>query len=410
MKRQNEPDWLDWCEPSLVRPLRKTDLVSLLRGLEGYELDDISFTLRIVGTRYGPEPAGIAEFMLKSALQHLQILDLTTLDLLARAAASPTPLPVDLESLQEKICALRSMGLLFSGTVHRQPVVVLPDEIRKGIALQINSEGRHQQATLNTQLLRACSRVLEYYGILAQADLYRIITQLGFQTDARQFDRLLNLVAAADFYASREDEQLWRHPTVDDADWLLEEHRARAALPFRPLNLELIQTPMISLPAFQDFRGLLQALGLANEDAEHLLGRYLYQVRNEHRDLAQRICDAVLMGLPADAEAPPGSILQHVERLRDQTPLWILKGHSPEDVRQLDIAVSTEALSSPFSESYAVDDRDDDDSDPDLDDLFDDSMFAEPSAEASAKALKIGRNEPCPCGSGKKYKKCCGKN
>ena len=23
-------------------------------------------------------------------------------------------------------------------------------------------------------------------------------------------------------------------------------------------------------------------------------------------------------------------------------------------------------------------------------------------------SIKIGRNEPCPCGSGKKYKKCCG--
>ncbi|NLA88007.1 MAG: hypothetical protein GX847_12155 [Clostridiales bacterium] len=23
--------------------------------------------------------------------------------------------------------------------------------------------------------------------------------------------------------------------------------------------------------------------------------------------------------------------------------------------------------------------------------------------------VKIGRNEPCPCGSGKKYKKCCGR-
>ena len=22
--------------------------------------------------------------------------------------------------------------------------------------------------------------------------------------------------------------------------------------------------------------------------------------------------------------------------------------------------------------------------------------------------MKIGRNDPCPCGSGKKYKKCCG--
>jgi preprotein translocase subunit SecA len=25
------------------------------------------------------------------------------------------------------------------------------------------------------------------------------------------------------------------------------------------------------------------------------------------------------------------------------------------------------------------------------------------------KDRKVGRNDPCPCGSGKKYKKCCGK-
>jgi len=27
-----------------------------------------------------------------------------------------------------------------------------------------------------------------------------------------------------------------------------------------------------------------------------------------------------------------------------------------------------------------------------------------------ARSMKVGRNEPCPCGSGRKYKKCCGKN
>jgi len=26
------------------------------------------------------------------------------------------------------------------------------------------------------------------------------------------------------------------------------------------------------------------------------------------------------------------------------------------------------------------------------------------------EAEKVGRNDPCPCGSGKKYKKCCGVN
>ena len=36
--------------------------------------------------------------------------------------------------------------------------------------------------------------------------------------------------------------------------------------------------------------------------------------------------------------------------------------------------------------------------------------------ERAAKAEKekmfknVGRNDPCPCGSGKKFKKCCGKN
>ena len=32
-----------------------------------------------------------------------------------------------------------------------------------------------------------------------------------------------------------------------------------------------------------------------------------------------------------------------------------------------------------------------------------------PSAPQPEKQKKVGRNDPCPCGSGKKYKRCCGK-
>ena len=32
-----------------------------------------------------------------------------------------------------------------------------------------------------------------------------------------------------------------------------------------------------------------------------------------------------------------------------------------------------------------------------------------PLQQTIVKEKKIGRNDPCPCGSGKKYKKCCGK-
>jgi len=32
-----------------------------------------------------------------------------------------------------------------------------------------------------------------------------------------------------------------------------------------------------------------------------------------------------------------------------------------------------------------------------------------PAQPVKRETRKVGRNEPCPCGSGKKYKKCCGK-
>lgn len=41
--------------------------------------------------------------------------------------------------------------------------------------------------------------------------------------------------------------------------------------------------------------------------------------------------------------------------------------------------------------------------------LWDDKFLAEQQPFVRQKP-KIGRNDPCPCGSGKKYKKCCGKN
>jgi preprotein translocase subunit SecA len=37
------------------------------------------------------------------------------------------------------------------------------------------------------------------------------------------------------------------------------------------------------------------------------------------------------------------------------------------------------------------------------------AVEAERPVQARRQGDKIGRNDPCPCGSGKKYKRCCGK-
>jgi hypothetical protein len=41
------------------------------------------------------------------------------------------------------------------------------------------------------------------------------------------------------------------------------------------------------------------------------------------------------------------------------------------------------------------------------DEEFDDEPFTEPVIPFIREAPKVGRNDPCPCGSGKKYKRCC---
>ena len=51
---------------------------------------------------------------------------------------------------------------------------------------------------------------------------------------------------------------------------------------------------------------------------------------------------------------------------------------------------------------------------PQWDEIFDENtkkrLYREQKQSGTIrKGKKIGRNDPCPCGSGKKYKKCCGK-
>lgn len=46
-------------------------------------------------------------------------------------------------------------------------------------------------------------------------------------------------------------------------------------------------------------------------------------------------------------------------------------------------------------------------SDPELADLLLQFCNGQLKESKNRSVVKIGRNDPCPCGSGKKYKKCC---
>lgn len=76
-----------------------------------------------------------------------------------------------------------------------------------------------------------------------------------------------------------------------------------------------------------------------------------------------------------------------VVALQRGTRSWVLKGHRPKDLIKEEVLM---AVSRGVKQPSA-------------------NAFEKHLKEASVEKVKIGRNDPCPCGSGKKYKKCCGK-
>ena len=76
-----------------------------------------------------------------------------------------------------------------------------------------------------------------------------------------------------------------------------------------------------------------------------------------------------------------------IAELYDNPRLWVLKGYTPNELFQEGKKFLKPLPPEPFkagrSDAKAID---------------------------LAPRTKVGRNDPCPCGSGKKYKRCCGNN
>lgn len=202
IRQDTDPRWLDFCHPSLLRPLPQPDLVSLLRSLDEDELEEVASRLQAQGVQAsGSEPENLVEAVLVAAEENLQLLSAEGLELLSAAAASPGPLNIDLETHEDLLLMLRKQGLLFVGTVDpKRPAVVLPTEVRARWGDYIQGTALREQAEHNQQLLQDCRGVLDYYGLLSLDDLYETISRMGIAVERDFFQRLINLTGNDGLY------------------------------------------------------------------------------------------------------------------------------------------------------------------------------------------------------------------
>ena len=94
----------------------------------------------------------------------------------------------------------------------------------------------------------------------------------------------------------------------------------------------------------------------------------------------------------------PTLVSKVVDIQKDRPPVNMISGHEPKDLATA-LVSEIEKIKDKISGGHGAPAE-----------ASNEKSAAVEKAKPIRVGPKVGRNDPCPCGSGKKYKQCCGKN
>lgn len=255
-------------------------------------------------------------------------------------------------------------------------VSVVPEEI-KAVWQKLKKAGflrrRERIALLHKYAMAAAS----LYGIIKVDELIDVFNRQNSQktNEAELFEALDRFVTIGAGYC------FWRDWLVDDTfeeenfeavPELAEQTQSKPR--YVPQRDELLKC---SDPDYLDITSQAQELydfmkdelGLDSYDAEDFTDEVLFMARvDQHVSEVFPLLEEYEIVLASMEQA--NELVSLVVKAQNNARMWANKGYTPMEMRRL-----SESNIIPFS---------------------------------AQRVRKIGRNEPCPCGSGKKYKRCCG--
>lgn len=233
---------------------------------------------------------------------------------------------------------------------------------------------RAEQVSLEQEaaLLDAASAILCVLGMAPLEELNRMARGAAQLADgpAEQLEEALN--ASYGFRAMAEFEGVkWAcHWALDDEEALWERLQTPflAALPYPDCDWASMEW-VGGLPTWESGDALHKALlsemmarGCSEEEAVMTISQAVQLFQNDEGDEAM---DVLLEAGEAGTKAETAALMQRMTALLNRLPQWMNKGYSAEALMAM--------------------------------------------RRPRKVPPKVGRNEPCPCGSGRKYKNCCGR-
>jgi len=365
-----------WTQKTFKEISLPMSLQDILSALTKTELDDIRKQLQVKNAS-GLKKADLAD-LLTEEIPHfinniIHTFDEDRYHLLTQLIRNNGVLPLPFLEMNQ-IEYLRTTGFIFTGMYKKEKVLVIPQDLLPKLEQYENNSEILPIIKRNTEWVKLTHGMLYYYGSLRSDELFELLEKYTIIPDRTEFYSII--IEAVKYYENMMiDQEVFSDIDAEDPDEIKKEHEMRAELEFYPFTKKQLlaagdidfidkNTSFLKFVTF-----LTNTYDLTREEAEDLTEEcaYLTRMGAPHKEVFDTISRNIIFDTFDDVKVA----MDHTVELLNNTPQRMLKGHCPS------------GLSAKRKSAANV-------------------------IDFHAKK-KVGRNDPCLCGSGKKYKKCCGK-
>ena len=363
-------------------PTRRT-LKNALATMTRQELDDIRYNVGLSGTS-SMNKAELIEKLVPAIVEFSRTWFVSLLDEQYQAFRhldAKKGISSEFRADESRLDYFQSLGLMVCGAYKGELAWYMPKEIMEEFRQLDQNQAFRKAVELNNDVFRVAAGLLFYYGVMDYDRLFAKVRQhLEISTEDLSFSDFMKVMFNGSCWQRnvRTSEHVAYYCTVMDPGKILEA-QDKIGVGFAKLSYGQVYDAGEEdyIEATNEYKGLAQFFMAAYKmdvlRAAEVVGQITILLQNggEMKDILAYI---EKLGEPEnekDMEALSPLLIGFHQSLR----MWKLKGHTPTEI-------VTGKLDPEGGEIISFE-------------------------AARRKKAKVGRNDPCPCGSGKKYKNCC---
>ncbi|WP_102401564.1 SEC-C metal-binding domain-containing protein [Haloimpatiens massiliensis] len=273
------------------------------------------------------------------------------------------------EKMVDSLIKYRYSGIVFSGIINNQDkVMIIPQDLILPIKEIILDSPTIEKAKCNKLWIDIIRGLLYYYGVLDIECAHKLTANLCCKK-IDFYDYLMEAVSVENpFYKYNSEERIIYLKEVEKPFYIMHQ-QSKIKSDYLPITMDMVHE-VCSDELFgsekEIYNLLLENPKINESEAREITKKLIIEIRNGRplKDSLKNLFEFFNFKNLSEANR----FINSVSRIYSKTIMWNLKGYTPYEMNKINNNKGTTVI----------------------------------------KHNKIGRNDPCICGSGKKYKKCCG--